>query len=381
MSTLWHHSLDRGNDSFVIALDIAGAFDRVWHSGLSTKLRSLGVCGGLLQLLQDYLRDRHLCVAVNGQSSQDHPICAGVPQGSVLGPILWNVFFNDLLQLIPEAQAYADDCTLTFPCDSTDHRATVALINQALDTIAAWGRRWQVDLAQDKTQVMLITRRRSPPAFPIPPILLDGKVLPLQSTVTILGLEIDSSLTFTSHVKSTASKAAGRLSCVRRVSHLLDARGVSHLYAAQVRSVMEYAPLTWSSCPPSYLGLLDKVQNRARRLMDEKAQPEERIPPLQPLQHRRDVAGLCAIFKIHREGAQHLSALRQPWAAPHPHSTRDAQTRDQQLTVPFARTETFLRSFVPRYTRLWNNLVRQSDIHEAPALQKFKSDVNKWLKQ
>ena len=114
--------------------------------------------------------------------------------------------------------------------------------------------------------------------------------------------------------------------------------------------------------------------------MAEKAQPEERIPPLQPLQHRRDVAGLCAIFKIHREGAQHLSALRQPWAAPHSHSTRDARTRDQQLTVPFARTETFLRSFVPRYTRLWNNLVRQSDIHEAPALQKFKSDVNKWLK-
>lgn len=93
------------------------AFDRVWHSGLTTKLHSLDVCGGLLQNLQDYLQDRYFCVAVNGQPSQDHPICAGVTQGNVLGPLLWNVFFNDLLQLIPEAHAYLDD--------SVHSRATV----------------------------------------------------------------------------------------------------------------------------------------------------------------------------------------------------------------------------------------------------------------
>ena len=235
-------------------------------------------------------------------------------------------------------------------------------------------------MAQDKTQVMLITRRRSPPAIPIPSIHLDGLVLPLQPAVTILGIEIDCNLTFTNHVKKTATKAAGRLNCVRRVSHLLDARGVTSLYAAQVRSVMEYAPLTWSSCPPSYLGLLDKVQDRARRLITTRGRPDEVVPSLQPLQHRRDVAGLCATYKIHREGAPHLSALRQPWATPHPHGTRDART-GEQLTVPFARTETFLRSFVPRYTRLWNTVVKNSDIHTAPTLQKFKSDANKWLIQ
>ncbi|XP_045124037.1 uncharacterized protein LOC123511993 [Portunus trituberculatus] len=142
---------------------------------------------------------------------------------------------------------------------------------------------------------------------------------------------------------------------------------------------MEYAPLTWSSCLPSYLGLLDKVQDRARRLISTKVLPDEQAPLLQPLQHRRDVAGLCATYKIHKEGAPHLSALRQPWAAPHPHSTREACT-ENHLTVPFARTETFLRSFVPRYTRLWNNLVSDTDIHKAPTLQKFKCKANKWLK-
>ena len=113
-SAAWNNSLDRGEDTFVVALDIAGAFDRVWHQGIITKLRSLGISGGLLHLLQDYLHGRTLRVVVNGHASTELPVKASVPQGSVLGPLLWNVYFNDILQLIPETTAYADDCTLTF---------------------------------------------------------------------------------------------------------------------------------------------------------------------------------------------------------------------------------------------------------------------------
>ncbi len=151
------------------------------------------------------------------------------------------------------------------------------------------------------------------------------------------------------------------------------------LYTAQVRSIMEYAPLTWSSCPPSYLGLLDRVQKRDQRIITSKTPPGQVLPPLQPLQHRRDVAGLCAIYKVCRQGAQHLASLRQPWAIPHPHTTRDAHTRHHQLRVPFARTESSLRSFLPQYTRLWNSMVRQTDIHQAVNLQIFISAVNTWL--
>ncbi|MPC37571.1 hypothetical protein E2C01_031057 [Portunus trituberculatus] len=79
--------------------------------------------------------------------------------------------------------------------------------------------------------------RRSPPAIPIPLIHLDGFALPLLSTVTILGMEIDNSLSFTTHVKKTAANATSRIGCVRRVSHLTDTRRVTNLYTAQVRSV------------------------------------------------------------------------------------------------------------------------------------------------
>ncbi|KAG0718952.1 hypothetical protein GWK47_051501 [Chionoecetes opilio] len=138
---------------------------------------------------------------------------------------------------------------------------------------------------------------------------------------------------------------------------------------------MEYAPLTWSSCPPSYLSLLDKVQARAQRLIRLKALQDQLLPPLQPLQQRRDVAGLCVVYKTHKQHVPHLAALRQPWARPHGHTTRTAATRDHQLIVPFARTETSLRSFLPRYTRMWNRMVQQTQLHSTSSLQTFKSAV------
>ncbi|KAG0716627.1 hypothetical protein GWK47_009216 [Chionoecetes opilio] len=175
---------------------------------------------------------------------------------------------------------------------------------------------------------MFISRRQRPPDTPIPTILLGGRPVPLQTSLSILRVEVNSVLIFTDHIRTIARKAAWKLSCVRRVSHLLDSQGITTLYTAQVRSLMEYAPLTWSSCTPSYLSLLDK-----------------------------------------------------PWARPHGHTTRTAATRDHQLIVPFARTETSLRSFLRRYTRMWNRMVQQTQLHSTSSLQTFKNAVNAWIKQ
>ncbi|KAG0715070.1 RNA-directed DNA polymerase from mobile element jockey [Chionoecetes opilio] len=329
-------------DTVVVALDIAGAFDRVWHRGLAAKLRSLGVRGALLQLIQDYLQDRTLRVVINGHTSSQQPIHASVPQGSVLGPLLWNVYFNDILQLIPEAQAYADDCTLAFPCDRRDWQDTVCRINLALDNIVTWSIRWQVSLVPDKTQALLISRRQDITNLPAPDIRLEGRSLPLQRSISILEVEFDAGLTFTSHARRVAKNSAWRLSCVRRISHLLDAKGVEVLYKAQVRPLMEYSPLAWSSCPPSYLATLDRVQRRAQRLASDK-RPHHAPDSFQPLQKRRDVAGLCVMHKALNLHTPHLAAIKLPRPQPPLHSTRVAPHRQEQVTVPFSRTEHHLR--------------------------------------
>lgn len=378
-SASWNHSLDRGLDTFVVALDIAGAFDRVWHQGLIAKLKSLGVRGALLQHIGDYLQDRALQVVINGHTSSQHPINASVSQGRVLGPLLWNVYFNDILQLIPEAQAYADDCTLAFTSDRQDWQGTVCRINMALDKIVAWSGCWQVTLAPDKTQAMVMSHRRDINNLAGPGIQLEGKTLPLQDSISILGVEFDAGLSFTNHAKKISKNAAWKLSCVRRISHLPDAKGTEVLYKAQVRPLMEYSPLAWSSCPPSYLATLDRVQARAQRLI-QRTGPQYARGSLQPLQERRDVAGLCVMFKAHNLNTPHLAALKLP-APPTPiHSTRAAPHRQEQVAVPFSRTEHHVRSFQPRYSRLWNQLVRHTDLHHRASLQDFKREVNSWIR-
>ena len=155
-------------------------------------------------------------------------------------------------------------------------------INQALQSIASWGMRWQVTFAPEKTQAVLISRRQNDADRDQLAIHLEGRRIHLQESVNILGVEFDSSLTYTSHVRKVAKNAAWKLSCIRRIAHLLDAQGVDTLYKSQVRSLMEYSPLAWSSCPPSYLCLLDRVQARAQRLSRLRTR-EGDVRSLQPL--------------------------------------------------------------------------------------------------
>lgn len=146
LTTKWNKSLDKGKYTYVIALDIAGAFDRVWHNGILFKLKSLEIYGNLFTLIQNYLYDRSLCVD-GDYTSMEYSIDASVPQWSVIGHLLWNVYFNYILQLISETYAYADDCTLAFTCNKENREETITRINETLKLIVSWGTRWQVSLA------------------------------------------------------------------------------------------------------------------------------------------------------------------------------------------------------------------------------------------
>ena len=127
LSQSWNNHLDHGDEVCVIALDIKGAFDKVWHNGLRSKLLAKGVSGRLLIWLQNYLSGRSIKVVMSGQASNNASINASVPQGSILGPLLFSVFIDDLVDVCDnELYLYADDSTLFAPIKTTVNSKTVA---------------------------------------------------------------------------------------------------------------------------------------------------------------------------------------------------------------------------------------------------------------
>ena len=378
LTSKWNKSLDEGKYTYVIALDIAGAFDRVWHSGLITKLQSLGIDGKLLELIRNYLLNRSLSVVIGGHTSKMYPIQASVPQGSVIGPLLWNVYFNDLLHLIPEAEAYADDCTLSFTCDDSNRIETLNKINQTLKLILIWAKRWKITLAPEKTQLLLITRKQNPLSFHLPSIRFQGKCLKPEKNINLLGVNFDDKLNFIDHVKDMAEKCGKKLAAIRRISYFLNDKGCQVLYNSQVRPIMEYASLVWTSCPPSYLRLLDKIQKKAINLIQFKSADRNEGLVVQSLQHRRDVSALCVMYKIYVLNHNHLTPLKLQSAVTHAHNTRLNIRNDFELKVPFAHTSLFMRSFIPKYCILWNRFTSEVNVKEIDNMFTFKMTVNRW---
>ena len=141
---------------------------------LLTKLHALGMDGAVFQFLET---DQHLKVIINGQESKPQPIRVGVPQGSCLGPMLWNVYVNNLLHLLPTARVYADDITLTSSYRLEDE-ATATNINATLSCIAAWGRKWQAKFATHKTQLLRANKMREAlcPKFNVETLMSQAEV-------------------------------------------------------------------------------------------------------------------------------------------------------------------------------------------------------------
>ena len=147
LTELYHsfcQALSKKDEVRVVFLDISKAFDKVWHKGLIFKLRQTGVSGGLLNWFSNYLHDRQQRVIINGQCSDWGHISVGVPQGSVLGPLLFLIYINDLSKIIQSSQIrmFADDTGLFVT--NKDRKLAQVTLNRDLDLISNWAHQWLV---------------------------------------------------------------------------------------------------------------------------------------------------------------------------------------------------------------------------------------------
>ena len=156
-------AFNRSGATRAVALDISKAFDRVSHPGLLHKLKSYGISGPIFSLISSFLCNRRLRVVLDGKSSQEYPVNAGVPQGSILGPTLFLLYINDLHDdVICDIAIYADDTTLYSRCDQASDlwqqlELPSELESDLRDTVD-WGKKWLVDFNAEKTQLVSFDR-------------------------------------------------------------------------------------------------------------------------------------------------------------------------------------------------------------------------------
>ena len=182
------NALDNNKELRIIFLDISKAFDRVWHRGLLFKLKSIGIAGDILAWFEDYLSDRYQRVCIKNSTSSWKNISAGVPQGSILGPLLFLVFINDIANEIESfVRLFADDTCVFDIID--DPIASAAVLNEDLRKILAWAKTWLVLFNALKTEVMNITKKRM--RLYHPPLFMETlKYLNTNISVTFRGIVI-----------------------------------------------------------------------------------------------------------------------------------------------------------------------------------------------
>ena len=369
-------AFNRSGATRAVALDISKAFDRVWHAGLLHKLKSYGISGQIFGLISSFLSNRRLRVVLDGKSSEEYPVNAGVPQGSILGPTLFLLYINDLPDdVICNIAIYADDTTLYSKCNQASDlwqqlELASELESDLRDTVD-WGRKWLVDFNAGKTQLVSFDRSKNTGAINVK---MDGSVLEDKTSFKMLGLTFSSKLDWGAYIVSIAKTASKKIGALIRSMKFLSPEVALYLYKSTIRPCMEYCCHVWAGAPSCYLELLDKLQKRICRTVGPSL-----AASLEPLAHRQNVASLSLFYRYYFGRCSSELAQLVPLPYSRGRSTRYSdRLHDFSVTIPRCYKDVYVNSFFPRTARLWNSL----PIECFPLtydLSGFKSRINRYL--
>ena len=366
----WYRHLENRNNVAVTLFDLSKAFDKVPHHPLLLKLRSVGIIGPLLCWLRSYLSNRTQSVSVLGASSDPVPVLSGVPQGSVLGPLLFLVYINDLslsnFSLNSSLVLYADDTTLYKPLiDDND----IASFQDDIDIIHRWFTSNHLTANASKTKLMVVSTKLNP--LPNLQLSINNQMIERVSFVKFLGIHISSNLSWNIHVDYICKKARKTIGFIHRAFNNSSPSTRRILYLTLVRPLIEYGSIAFHPLNISLTNRLESTQRFAARviLQSWNLSHEDllRDSDLPLLSKRRDLAGLCHLFKI----LNHLCSSPNPFK-PHPRPNL-RNLNSCSLDPPFCRLSLSKSSFYPYTPTLWNYL--PEDVVKCTTLPSFKSAV------
>jgi len=239
----------KGINVDVILLDFAKAFDKVWHAGLISKLQALGVSGKLLSWVEDFLRLRKQRVVLGEHNSEWGEVQSGVPQGSVLGPILFVLFINDMpneLSARVSLHLYADDSKLVASLNDPN---SVALTQAEIDKLVNWTDKWLMELNLDKCKVLHLSSHSG--EIQQPPYIIRtekeaNSIVESSKSERDLGVQVTSDLKWHTQSSLAASKASRVLGSLGRMFVSRDVKLWRKLNVSLVHPHLEYAFLVWA---------------------------------------------------------------------------------------------------------------------------------------
>ena len=359
LTHIWSTSLRNFGESFVVALDISKAFDRVWHRSLLAKLPSFGFTPSLCNLISSFLSDRFISVVVDGATSSPFPISSGVPQGSVISPTLFLLFINDLLSSASCAiHSYADDSTLhcssSFPTQpsyfarSQSRLALSSTINSDLDSLSDWGRTNLVSFNASKTKFLPISLARNSSDLYV---CFNNNIIESSQTINILGVNISSNLSWKYHITKLAKLASQKLGILFRCKNHFTPKQLLKLYVTMIRPSLEYCSHIWGSSTHS--SLLDRVESKALRLINDSTITSS----LDSLSLRRKVSALSLFYRYYHSRCSLELAGCVPPPLLRPRRTRQSvNAHEFSVQLETIRINRASDCFFPATSALWNSL-------------------------
>ena len=362
--------LDKQHQYDLIILDFSKAFDRVPHKRLLKKMDHYGVRGSTYKWIQAFLTDRAQQVQVEGATSDSITVISGVPQGTVLGPLLFLLFINDLPDCVQSStRLFADDCIL-YRRIRNDKDAEI--LQEDLNQLAEWEKKWGMAFHPDKCSTLRISRSKNPYSKTY---ILKGHTFTTEDSTRYLGVELQSNMSWNKHIDQTIKKGNSMLGFLRRNLKVSNEETKTAAYLSLVRPVLEYCCSVWSPYTQDYINKLEMVQRRAARYVTNRYRNTSSVTSMlehlewETLETRRAKYQLTMMFKIIHglvdiPADDHLTAASTRTRAHHSHKFRH---------IP-ASTDYYKNSFFPKTIRLWNTL--PATLAEAPGLVPFKRELS-----
>ena len=343
-----------------IYLDFAKAFDRVPHQRLLTKLHNLGIIGELFNWIKAFLDEREQRVVVNDTFSEWANVISGIPQGSVLGPILFTIFINDIpVDIRSQIKIFADDTKIY----NGAHQCKT--LQDDLNKLSLWSNKWLLPFNVDKCKVLHYGKLNPKNSF-----IMNNNTLETGPNMKDLGIIFQDNLSFDEHISKITSTANSRLGIIKNTFHVIDQDGFMILFKSNVRPILEYGIPIWFPYLRKHEKEIEQIQRRATKMIKgfKTLNYSERLHKLKlpTLYYRRRRCDLIQTFRIIKD-FDHIQS--DSFFELNQGITR--KNHIYKLNKPRCKTSQKMHSFSHRIINDWNGLPRS--VGEIDSINAFKS--------